>query len=68
MTRLDMPRIESPCVQVCLVDQASGLCMGCRRSVAEIAAWSTMTPAQRRRIMSALASRKAAGNEGVDAR
>ena len=33
--------IESPCVKVCLVHPATGLCVGCHRTVEEIAAWAT---------------------------
>ena len=35
--------IETPCVDVCEVDEATGLCIGCRRSLAEIAAWGAMS-------------------------
>lgn len=49
--------IESPCVKVCVLHPASGLCIGCLRTGAEIAAWSTMTPEERRRVMAALPER-----------
>ncbi|MDQ2703120.1 MAG: DUF1289 domain-containing protein [Pseudomonadota bacterium] len=50
------PAILSPCVGVCHLDQA-GLCTGCRRTAAEIAAWSTMDDASRMRVIDSLASR-----------
>ena len=31
--------IASPCIDVCKIDEASGLCLGCWRTLAEIAAW-----------------------------
>ena len=34
------PAIESPCNKICTLDPASGLCIGCGRSLAEIARWS----------------------------
>ena len=33
----------SPCVNVCRIDETTGLCLGCRRTIEEIAAWSTMS-------------------------
>jgi uncharacterized protein len=49
--------MESPCVKVCVIDPQSGVCGGCRRSLAEIAAWSSFSSAERRRIMASLPSR-----------
>lgn len=49
--------IESPCVKVCVVDPRTGLCLGCRRTVEEIAGWSAMTPAARRAVMAELPGR-----------
>jgi predicted Fe-S protein YdhL (DUF1289 family) len=51
--------IESPCIKVCVVDPASALCVGCGRTVAEIAGWISFTPAERRRIMAELPRRLA---------
>ncbi|MBL8565774.1 MAG: DUF1289 domain-containing protein [Hyphomicrobiaceae bacterium] len=49
--------MESPCVDICTMDQASGLCVGCGRTLDEIAGWSRLGDAERRRIMSGLARR-----------
>lgn len=49
--------IKTPCVQVCTLDDESGLCLGCLRTLDEIAGWAAMTPAQRDAIMADLASR-----------
>jgi predicted Fe-S protein YdhL (DUF1289 family) len=49
--------IESPCVKVCVVHPATGLCIGCHRTLDEIGAWSTMTPEARRAVMVALPAR-----------
>ena len=51
--------METPCINICMLDRASGLCVGCGRTVEEIARWSTMGEAERKRIMTELASRKA---------
>lgn len=45
------PEIESPCVRVCVVHPAERICVGCYRSIDEIAGWSRMSPEDRRRIM-----------------
>ena len=52
--------METPCVEICKIDQATGLCRGCGRTIAEITGWASMSSDERRRIMSELADRKAA--------
>jgi uncharacterized protein len=49
--------IETPCIRVCVVDAGSGHCVGCGRSLSEIACWTTLTTDARRRIMAALPQR-----------
>jgi uncharacterized protein len=49
--------LESPCVNICLLDDESGLCVGCGRSIDEIASWADMTHAERRAIMAILPER-----------
>jgi predicted Fe-S protein YdhL (DUF1289 family) len=49
--------IESPCVKICVVHPEARLCVGCLRSIDEIAAWSKMTPEARRVVMADLPSR-----------
>lgn len=50
--------IATPCVKVCIVDGASGLCLGCYRTLSEIGGWSGLTDDQRAAIMAELASRR----------
>ena len=52
--------IDSPCVRVCVLHPETGLCIGCKRSGAEIAAWSRMTPEARCALTAALPTREAA--------
>jgi predicted Fe-S protein YdhL (DUF1289 family) len=40
--------VPSPCVQICILDPASGLCRGCLRTVQEIADWVEMTADEKR--------------------
>jgi predicted Fe-S protein YdhL (DUF1289 family) len=53
--------IQSPCVHVCEMSQDKDVCLGCNRTLAEIANWSRLTDtqkisvildAQQRRLMS----------------
>jgi len=50
----------SPCMSVCRMDALSGLCIGCMRSIDEIAAWSTLAPPARRGVWRAIEQRAAA--------
>ena len=43
--------IQTPCIKVCVLDPASGFCTGCRRTLREIAAWGSMPPEMRDKIM-----------------
>lgn len=52
--------IATPCVKVCIVDGASGLCLGCWRTLSEIGGWSGLSDAERARIMAELPGREAA--------
>lgn len=49
--------VQSPCVKICVVHPTEGLCVGCLRTVAEIAAWSRLTPAERAAVMADLPTR-----------
>lgn len=58
--------IETPCIGICNLDAASGLCTGCGRTLEEIASWSRISPEKRRKIMGELTGRRrrAAGEIG----
>jgi len=51
--------IETPCIKVCVMDSAAGLCRGCGRTLDEIARWGSMSDRERRAIMQALTNRLA---------
>ena len=54
--------IETPCVKICTLDARSGVCLGCGRTVDEIAQWwSAMSPAVRSRVIGKLPGRLVAG-------
>ena len=52
------PSIATPCVKVCVVDGDSGLCLGCFRSLGEIAGWAALTEAARAELMAELPWRR----------
>jgi predicted Fe-S protein YdhL (DUF1289 family) len=52
--------IASPCVKICVFDEEAGLCMGCGRTLAEIAGWLRLSDDERRAVMAALPERLAA--------
>ncbi len=56
---MDHPPIATPCISVCVVDGESGLCMGCYRTLAEVAGWSALTDEGREAVMAGLALRRA---------
>jgi predicted Fe-S protein YdhL (DUF1289 family) len=49
VSTVDAP-VVSPCVDICRLD-AQGLCIGCRRTIGEIAEWSRAGDARRREIL-----------------
>ncbi|MGC2410692.1 MAG: DUF1289 domain-containing protein [Methyloceanibacter sp.] len=50
--------METPCIDVCEIDAISGLCVGCGRSLDEIASWAAMSEEERRAIMAILPARQ----------
>ena len=54
--------VESPCIRECVIEQATGYCRGCCRTLDEISSWTRYTPGERRRVMEALSLRRAAVN------
>jgi uncharacterized protein len=42
--------VPSPCINVCRMDAATGLCEGCLRTIDEIAGWSKLDDPAKRAI------------------
>jgi predicted Fe-S protein YdhL (DUF1289 family) len=63
----------SPCIGVCRLDEGSGVCVGCYRTIQEIARWGSMGRDERARVFAILDGRRAvlqlaeAGLSGVGA-
>jgi uncharacterized protein len=51
--------ISTPCTKVCAVSGQTGLCIGCGRTLAEIASWGSLSEAERQTIMAELPERLA---------
>jgi predicted Fe-S protein YdhL (DUF1289 family) len=50
--------VKSPCVEVCQLNAERGMCIGCFRTLDEIARWSEMDDAQREAVLAALPARR----------
>ena len=57
--------VPSPCISVCVIDQRTGLCTGCQRTLDEIAAWSVLDDAARRAVWTRIGLRRAAINAAL---
>jgi uncharacterized protein len=49
--------LESPCNNICLLDAETDTCIGCGRTIQEIAGWAAMSEQERRAIMRELPAR-----------
>ena len=52
--------MSSPCIKVCQMDPVRGVCIGCCRTLDEIARWSGMNEGERTAIVGQLAPRRKA--------
>ncbi len=50
---------STPCIKVCAVSGQSGQCIGCGRTLREIAGWGRMSEPERLAIMAVLPERMA---------
>lgn len=50
--------VATPCVKVCVVDGESGLCLGCYRTLAEVAGWARFSEQERAALMADLPARR----------
>lgn len=50
---------SSPCTGVCRIDERTGWCEGCLRTLDEIAGWSALDAAARARVCDSLVLRRA---------
>ncbi len=55
--------VPSPCISICAIDQVTGLCAGCLRTLDEIAVWSVLDDEEKRAVWVELDARRAAAND-----
>ncbi|MBV2142868.1 DUF1289 domain-containing protein [Falsochrobactrum sp. TDYN1] len=54
---MNITAIESPCILVCAMDSRTGFCLGCARTLNEIARWTSMGNQERQAILALLPTR-----------
>jgi predicted Fe-S protein YdhL (DUF1289 family) len=52
-------KLPSPCVSICQMDPQDGVCLGCYRTRAEIAAWGSMGQDDQLALLDILRGRRA---------
>ena len=50
--------VPSPCNSICRMDEPTGWCQGCARTLPEIAAWAGLNEADKRRVWALLPERR----------
>ena len=55
----DETEVPSPCCSICVIDEPTGLCAGCYRTLGEIAGWIDLSTPERRAVVASLATRRA---------
>lgn len=50
--------IPSPCISICSIDEQTGFCKGCKRTVAEVAMWLYLSDEQKAGVIKELKERK----------
>lgn len=55
--------IVSPCIGVCQMNETTGQCLGCYRTIDEIREWWDMTDEARNQVMQSLTQREEAAFE-----
>ena len=49
--------LDTPCIGVCEMDSRRDMCLGCGRTLLEIARWAGLTPAERTKILAEIPAR-----------
>lgn len=50
--------VPSPCINVCRMDDATGWCEGCLRTIDEIVAWGSMVDGGKRAVWQLIGQRR----------
>ncbi len=60
---MSIEEIKSPCIGVCQMNEETGQCLGCFRTIDEIREWWNMTDGERDSVMKTLDQRQEAAFE-----
>lgn len=52
------PEVISPCIGMCAIDDLTGLCQGCFRTLDEIKAWWDLTVSDQKALLTTLEQRQ----------
>ena len=55
---MTQPAPVSPCINVCALDASGRTCMGCGRTIEEIARWGRMSAAEQWQVVARLGARE----------
>jgi len=58
MTEIVQEEVQSPCIGVCSMDEASGYCAGCYRTIEEIKGWWNMSQPEQTQLVAELEQRQ----------
>jgi predicted Fe-S protein YdhL (DUF1289 family) len=53
-----MTSVASPCISICRMDESTGWCEGCLRTLDEIALWSVLDDDDKRQVILELSRRR----------
>ncbi|MEL6822507.1 MAG: DUF1289 domain-containing protein [Calditrichota bacterium] len=54
----DKKMVPSPCIRICRIDEEKQVCIGCLRTLNEIASWGSYTEAEKLRVYEHISNRK----------
>ena len=60
MSENNEEEVQSPCIGVCSMDESTGFCHGCYRTIEEIKGWWELDNAAKAAVVQAAAEREAA--------
>lgn len=58
MSGIIQEEVQSPCIGVCSIDEASGYCAGCYRTIEEIKGWWDMSQPEQKKLVAELEQRQ----------
>jgi predicted Fe-S protein YdhL (DUF1289 family) len=57
--------VNSPCTKVCVMDADDRYCLGCRRTLNEIARWGEMSDTEQATVLAQLPARQSANASDI---